>query len=117
MHSEGYSMHLNNSERPFHEDTYICLPISPSERRENNLTGSETFTLCKRTVIMWLLLEYSLRRILNQKIDCSANNNNFHLQSIRFITSLSLSLVLTSGASTSIRANATQAQVQQNEKF
>ena len=28
--------------------TYMCLPISPSESSENNLTGSETFALCKR---------------------------------------------------------------------
>ena len=28
-------------------DTYMCLPISPRERSENSLTGSETFALCK----------------------------------------------------------------------
>ena len=28
-------------------DTYMCLPISPRERSENSLTGSETFALYK----------------------------------------------------------------------
>lgn len=37
--------------------TYMCLPISPSESSENNLTGSETFALCKRNKPMFIVRE------------------------------------------------------------